>query len=53
MNKMGDLIEYGLLVGFSLFILFILASVVLGCLDWLASLIHDFLQLFGINLPPP
>ncbi|MFX1418480.1 MAG: Flp family type IVb pilin [Promethearchaeota archaeon] len=43
----GNLIEYALLVGFALFIFFIIVSVVTSLLDWTVGLSGDFLNLFG------
>jgi Flp pilus assembly pilin Flp len=43
----GNLIEYALLVGFALFIFFIIVGVVTSLLDWTLGLSTDFLNLFG------
>jgi len=43
----GNLVEYALLVGFALFIFFIIVSVVTSLLDWTVGLSSDFLNLFG------
>ncbi len=40
----GNLVEYALLIGFALFIFFILISVVIGMLDWTVSQSDDFFQ---------
>lgn len=43
----GNLVEYALLVGFALFIFFIIIGVVTSLLDWTVGLSGDFLNLFG------
>ncbi len=43
----GNLIEYALLVGFGLFIFFIIVGIVTSLLDWTIGLSNDFLNLFG------
>ncbi len=43
----GNLIEYALLVGFALFIFFIIVGVVTSLLDWTVGLSNDFFNLFG------
>jgi len=43
----GNLIEYALLVGFGLFIFFIIVGLVTSLLDWTIGLSNDFLNLFG------
>ncbi|MFX1574428.1 MAG: hypothetical protein ACFFB0_16935 [Promethearchaeota archaeon] len=43
----GNLVEYALLIGFALFIFFIIVGVISSMLDWTTGLSNDFLQLFG------
>jgi Flp pilus assembly pilin Flp len=43
----GNLVEYALLIGFALFVFFIIIGVVTSLLDWTAGLSSDFLNLFG------
>ncbi len=43
----GNLVEYALLIGFALFIFFILVGVITSLLDWTLSLSDDFFQLIG------
>ncbi len=43
----GNLVEYALLIGFALFILFIVIGVVTSLLDWTVGLSNDFFNLFG------
>ena len=43
----GNLIEYALLVGFALFIFFVIVGVVTSMLDWTVGLSNDFFNLFG------
>ena len=43
----GNLIEYALLVGFGLFIFFIIIGVLTSILDWTVGLSDDFWDLFG------
>ena len=40
----GNLVEYALLIGFALFIFFILVSVVTGMLDWTIGQSDSFLE---------
>ena len=42
----GNIVEYALLVGFALFIFFIIISVVTSMLDWTVGLSTDFFDLF-------
>lgn len=42
----GNLIEYALLIGFALFIFFIIIGVITSILDWTVGLSNDFLELF-------
>jgi len=42
----GNIIEYALLVGFALFIFFIIISVVTSMLDWTVGLSNDFFEVF-------
>ena len=46
-NYGGNLVEYALLVGFALFIFFIIVSVVASLLDWTVGLSGDFFNIFG------
>ena len=43
----GNLIEYILLIGFALFIFFIVVGVITTVLDWTLGLSNDFFNLFG------
>ncbi len=43
----GNLIEYALLIGFALFIFFIITGVITSLLDWTVGLSNDFLNIFG------
>ena len=43
----GNLIEYALLIGFALFIFFILVGVITSLLDWTLGLSNNFFQLIG------
>lgn len=43
----GNLVEYALLIGFALFIFFIIVGMVTGMLDWVQDLVTDFTELFG------
>ncbi|MFW9941449.1 MAG: hypothetical protein ACFFBC_03400 [Promethearchaeota archaeon] len=43
----GSLVEYALLIGFGLFIFFIITGVITSILDWTVGLSNDFLDLFG------
>ncbi|MFX1312710.1 MAG: hypothetical protein ACFFHD_08875 [Promethearchaeota archaeon] len=42
----GNLVEYALLIGFALFIFFIIIGVISSMLDWTTGLSNDFLELF-------
>ncbi|NVM34796.1 MAG: hypothetical protein HWN81_04320 [Candidatus Lokiarchaeota archaeon] len=42
----GNIVEYALLVGFALFIFFIIISVVTSMLDWTIGLSNDFFEVF-------
>ncbi|MCK4780829.1 MAG: hypothetical protein KAT57_11595 [Candidatus Lokiarchaeota archaeon] len=42
----GNIVEYALLVGFALFIFFIIISVVTSMLDWTVGLSNDFFDVF-------
>ncbi len=42
----GNLIEYALLVGFALFVFFIIIGVVTSMLDWTVGLSNDFFDIF-------
>ena len=43
----GNLVEYALLIGFGLFIFFIITGVITSILDWTVGLSTDFLDIFG------
>ncbi len=43
----GNLVEYALLIGFALFIFFILIGIITGMLEWVQGLADEFLQIFG------
>ena len=43
----GNLVEYALLIGFALFIFFIIVGIVTGMLDWIQGLADDFFKLAG------
>ena len=43
----GNLIEYALLIGFALFMFFIITGVITSILDWTVGLSNDFLNIFG------
>ncbi len=43
----GNLIEYALLIGFALFIFFIIVGIITTILDWTLGLSNDFPNLFG------
>ena len=43
----GNLIEYALLIGFALFVFFIITGVITSLLDWTIGLSDDFLNIFG------
>jgi len=43
----GNLIEYALLIGFALFVFFIITGVITSILDWTVGLSTDFLNIFG------
>ena len=43
----GNLIEYALLIGFALFIFFIIVGIITSVLDWTLGLSNDFFKLFG------
>ncbi|TFG17254.1 MAG: hypothetical protein EU531_03920 [Promethearchaeota archaeon] len=43
----GNLIEYALLIGFALFIFFIIVGIITSILDWTLGLSNDFFNLFG------
>ena len=42
----GNIVEYALLVGFALFIFFIIISVVTSMLDWTVGLSNGFFEVF-------
>lgn len=43
----GSLVEYALLIGFALFIFFIITGIITSILDWTVGLSDDFLNIFG------
>lgn len=43
----GNLVEYALLIGFALFIFFIIVGVITSLLDWTLGLSNDFFNIFG------
>jgi Flp pilus assembly pilin Flp len=43
----GNIVEYALLVGFGLFIFFVIIGVITSILDWTVGLSDDFWNLFG------
>jgi len=43
----GNLVEYALLIGFALFIFFIIVGVITSMLDWTIGLSNEFLELIG------
>ena len=43
----GNLVEYALLIGFALFIFFIITGVITSILDWTIGLSNDFFNIFG------
>ena len=43
----GNLVEYALLIGFGLFIFFIIIGVITSLLDWTVDLSDDFWNLIG------
>ncbi|MHA1931888.1 MAG: hypothetical protein ACW96X_05065 [Promethearchaeota archaeon] len=43
----GNLVEYALLIGFALFVFFIITGVITSILDWTIGLSDDFLNIFG------
>ena len=42
----GNLVEYALLIGFALFMFFIIVGIITGMLDWVQGLADDFSDLF-------
>ena len=48
----GNLVEYALLIGFALFIFFILVGVITSLLDWTLGLTDDFFQHWPTKSPP-
>ena len=40
----GNLVEYALLIGFGLFIFFLLVSIVLSMMDWTAGQSNEFFE---------
>lgn len=40
----GNLVEYALLIGFALFIFFLLVSIVLSMMDWTAGQSNEFFE---------
>ena len=43
----GNLVEYALLIGFALFVFFIIVGVITSLLDWTLGLSNDFFNIFG------
>jgi Flp pilus assembly pilin Flp len=43
----GNLVEYALLIGFALFIFFVITGVITSILDWTIGLSNDFFNIFG------
>lgn len=43
----GNLVEYVLLIGFALFVFFIITGVITSILDWTLGLSNNFLDIFG------
>jgi len=43
----GNLVEYALLIGFALFIFFLIIGVITSMLNWTVGLSNDFLDLFS------
>ena len=43
----GNLVEYALLIGFALFVFFIITGVITSLLDWTVGLSDNFLSIFG------
>ena len=43
----GNLVEYALLIGFALFIFFVITGVITSILDWTVGLSNDFFSIFG------
>ncbi|MFX1480700.1 MAG: hypothetical protein ACFFCI_21635 [Promethearchaeota archaeon] len=43
----GNLVEYALLIGFALFIFFVITGVITSILDWTVGLSNDFFNIFG------
>jgi Flp pilus assembly pilin Flp len=43
----GNLVEYALLIGFALFIFFILVGVITSILNWTLGLSNDFFDIIG------
>ena len=43
----GNLVEYALLIGFGLFVFFIITGVITSLLDWTVGLSSDFLDIFS------
>jgi len=43
----GNLVEYALLIGFGLFIFFVIIGVITSLLDWTVGLSDDFWNIFS------
>ena len=43
----GNLVEYALLIGFALFVFFIITGLITSVLDWTIGLSNDFFDIFG------
>ena len=45
-NHGGNLVEYALLIGFALFVFFIIFSIISSIIDWTLGLSNGFFDLF-------
>ena len=43
----GSIVEYALLIGFALFVFFIIVGVITSMLDWTLGQSNDFFELIG------
>jgi len=46
-NYGGNLVEYALLLGFALFIFFLIFGIISSIVDWTVGLSNDFFDLIG------
>jgi len=46
-NYGGNLVEYALLLGFALFIFFVIFGIISSIMDWTLGLSNDFFDLIG------